>query len=88
MSQAKPYYEKGAIEEIVDRKIGGNYNASSIWKVAEIAMACTQFKGRKRPTMNEVCNELAEALRLEISSNTISPTTTGEYFPPIDVNAR
>ena len=88
LSQARPYYENGAIEEIVDHKFGRNYNASSIWKVAEIAMACAQFKGRKRPTMNEVCNELAEALRLEISSNIISPITTGEYFPPINVNAR
>ena len=88
MSQARPYYEKGAIEEIVDHKIGSNYNASSIWKVAEIAMACVQFQGRKRPTMNEVCHELSEALRLETSSQTISSTITGEYYPLNDVSAR
>ena len=88
LSQARPYYEKGAVEEIVDHQIGGNYNASSIWKVAEIAMACAQYEGRKRPTMDEVCYELAEALRLEMSPHTISPTTTGECFPLIDVNAR
>ena len=86
--QVRPYYQQGAMEEILDHQIGRNYNVSSIWKVAEIAMACAELKGRKRPTMNEVCNELAEALRLEISSNTISPTPTGEYFPLIDVNAR
>ena len=88
MLQARPYYEIGAIEEIVDRKIGSNYNVSSIWKVAEIAMACAQYEGRKRPTMDEVCHELAEALRLEISSNSTSPTTTGKYFLPTDVNVR
>ena len=86
--QARPYYEKGAIEEIVDHEIGSNYNVSSIWKVAEIGMACAQYEGRKRPTMDEVCNELTEALRLEISSNVISPTTTGECFPLTNVNVR
>ena len=86
--KARPYYEKEAIEEIVDYQIGGNSNVSSIWKVVEIAMACAQYEGRKRPTMDKVCYELAEALRLEMSPNIISPTTTRECFPLIDVNAR
>ena len=85
--QARPYYNQGAIEEVVDQNMG-NYNISSIWKVAEIAMACVQFQGRKRPTMNEVCHELSEALRLETSSQTISSTITGEYYPLNDVSAR
>ena len=88
LSQARHYYEKGAIEKIVDHKFGNNYNVSSIWKVAEIAMKCAQYEGTKRPTMEEVCNDLAEALRLEISCNTISPTPTGECFSPINLNAR
>ena len=85
--QARPYYNQGAIGEIVDQDMG-NYNISSIWKVAEIAMACVQFEGRTRPTMNEVCNELSEALRLETSSQTISPAVTGECYPLNDVKAR
>ena len=76
------------MEEILDHQIGRNYNVSSIWKVTEIAMACAEYEGRKRPTMDEVCYELAEALRLEVSSNTISLMTTGECFPLIDVNVR
>ena len=44
---SRPHYKIGAIEEIVDCKIGRNYNVSSIWKVAEIAMACAQYEGRK-----------------------------------------
>ena len=84
----KPYYEQGEIEKVVDKRLGNEYNVSSIWKVAEIAMACVQFQGRKRPTMNEVCNELSEALRLETSSQTISPAVTGECYPLNDVKAR
>jgi hypothetical protein len=37
-----------------------------VWKVAEIAMACAQIEGWKRPSMDEVCRELGEALRLEM----------------------
>ena len=61
---------------------------SSVWKVAEIAFACAKYESRKRPTMNEVCNELTEALRLETSSSTFSPRTTGECLPLNDINAR
>ena len=64
---------------MVDENIGTNYNTSSVWKVAEIAMACVQFEGRKRPTMNKVCNELMEALRLETSSAPISLIAGREY---------
>ena len=37
---------------------------SSIWKVAEIAMSCVQFEAIKRPTMANICNDLAEAVRM------------------------
>ena len=84
--QVRPYYNHGAMEEIVDRDMG-HYNISSIWKVAEIAMACVQFEGRTRPTMNEVCHELSEALRLE-TTQTISSPITEEYNPLNDVGAR
>jgi hypothetical protein len=81
--QVRPYYERGAIEEIVDAKMG-DYNVSSMWRVAEVAMACTQSEGRHRPTMNQVCNDLLEALRLEVGSelddqnNIFSATSTNE----------
>ena len=77
--QVKPFYQQGAIEEVVDEEIHDDYNVSSIWKVAEIAMMCVQFQSRKRPTMVEVCNELMEALRLETSSAPISLIAGREY---------
>ena len=67
----------------MDRNIGYNYNISSIWKVAETAFACTQFEGKKRPTMNKVCSDLIEA-----KPDTVSAPNTGECFPMDAVNAR
>ena len=75
------------MEEVIDPNIG-IYNVSSIWAVAEIAMACTQSEGRQRPTMNEVCSALTEALRLETNSHTISPVITEECMPLNAVKAR
>jgi hypothetical protein len=87
--QARPYYQRGAIEEIIDANMG-NYNVSSVWTVAEMGMACTQAEGRKRPTMNEVCSALMEALRSETNSQyTISLPTTEECTLPLNgVRAR
>ena len=89
MLQATPYLRTGKISEIVDKEIGSNYNdISSVWKVVDTAMACVKYEGKQQPTMNEVCNELSEALRLETSSQTISSAIIGEYYPLNDVSAR
>ena len=53
------------IEDVVDKGLENNYTLSSIWKVAEIGMACVQFEGMKRPTISTICNELGEAIRME-----------------------
>ena len=84
----KPYYEQGEIEKIVDKRLDNDYNVSSIWKVAEIAMACVQYEGSRRPTMNIVCSELMDAIRLESRYVGVSPSTTGEIFTSTEVRAR
>ena len=84
----KPYYEQGEIEKIVDKRLGNEYNVSSIWKVAEIAMACVKYQGRTRPTMNIVCGELMDAIRLESGDVGVSPATTGAFFSSTDVRVR
>ena len=86
--QVKPHYERGVIETVVDKRLGNEYNVSSIWKVAEIAMACVQYEGSTRPTMNIVCSELMDAIRLESGYVGVSPVTTGEFFSSIEVQAR
>ena len=64
----RPSYERGVIEEVVDKRLENEYNVSSVWKVVEIAMACVQLEGIKRPTMYSICNDLDEALRIESNS--------------------
>ena len=53
------------IQEVVDDRLKDEYNLSSVWKVAEVAMACVQRDGINRPTMYTVCNELREAIKIE-----------------------
>ena len=72
--QARPSYELGNIQDIVDNRLRKKYNASSMCKVAKIAMACVQIDGIKRPTMDDVCNDLKDAIRIE--SNKESLVTT------------
>ena len=65
IAQVRPSYEHGAIEDVVDNWIQNEYNVSYVGKVVEIAMACLQLQGKKRPTMYTICNDLDEALRIE-----------------------
>ena len=65
IAQVRSALEQGMIHEVVDERIKDEYNLSSMWKVADIAMACVQHEGVKRPTMYNVCNELREAIIME-----------------------
>ena len=65
------------IQEVVDERLKDEYNLSSMWKVAELAMACVQHEGKKRPTMYNVCNELREAI-IMASNQEASPMVRRE----------
>ncbi|XP_058006429.1 probable LRR receptor-like serine/threonine-protein kinase At1g51880 isoform X2 [Hevea brasiliensis] len=56
----------GDIENVVDPRLGGDFNINSVWKAVEIAMACTSPTSTRRPTMLQVVNELNECLAAEI----------------------
>ncbi|KAJ1689492.1 hypothetical protein LUZ63_013647 [Rhynchospora breviuscula] len=58
---------KGKIESIVDPNMGSQYNINSIWKVADMALRCTNHPAN-RPDMTRIVTELKEALKLEMSS--------------------
>ena len=77
IAQVRPSFEQGMIHEVVDERLKDEYNLSSMWKVAEIAMACIQHEGKKRPTMYNVCNELHQADIME-SNHEASPMVIGE----------
>ncbi|KAJ3678977.1 hypothetical protein LUZ61_021141 [Rhynchospora tenuis] len=57
---------KGNIESILDPNMRGQYNINSIWKVAELALRCTDSPVR-RPDMTEIVRELEETMNLEVS---------------------
>ncbi|KAJ3678976.1 hypothetical protein LUZ61_021140 [Rhynchospora tenuis] len=58
---------KGNIESILDQNMGPQYNINSIWKVADLALRCTD-QPAKRPDMTAVVTELKETLNLELST--------------------
>uniref|UniRef100_A0ACD5XRB7 Uncharacterized protein n=1 Tax=Avena sativa TaxID=4498 RepID=A0ACD5XRB7_AVESA len=55
----------GNIEAIVDPRLHGQYDFSSIWKVVDIALLCTREASSERPTMSTVVAQLKDALALE-----------------------
>ena len=65
------------IQEVVDKRLDNEYNVSSIWKVGEITMSCVQFEAIKRPTMANIGNDLAEAVRMG-ENYEFSPKVIGE----------
>eukprot|EP01018_Ginkgo_biloba_P026476 Gb_40646 [translate_table: standard] len=69
VSWARALIYQGNIEAILDPKAGNIYNMSAMWKVAELAMACTENQSNDRPTMNEVVMELKETIRLLNATN-------------------
>lgn len=66
---ATPFVEMdaipGKIEEIIDRRLGGNYNIESVTRVAKIAIRCVKAEPFYRPSVSEVVAELTEAMKLE-----------------------
>ena len=75
------------IEEVIDGRLQNKYNVSSIWKVAEIAMACIEMNAKRRPTMATICNELAEAIILGEGYESLD-VATGEVPPHSYVQPR
>nr|XP_023920490.1 probable LRR receptor-like serine/threonine-protein kinase At1g05700 [Quercus suber] len=58
--------DRGDIQNIVDPRLGGDFNVNSAWKAVEIAMACVSTTSSNRPPMSEVVVRLKECLTSEI----------------------
>ena len=58
--------DRGDIQNIVDPRLGGDFNINSAWKAVEIAMACASATSSNRPPMSEVIVRLKECLTSEI----------------------
>lgn len=52
----------GDIQQIVDYKLGGEFDQNSAWKIIEVAMSCTQPTVVQRPDISHVLGELKECL--------------------------
>ncbi|RLM98492.1 hypothetical protein C2845_PM06G00130 [Panicum miliaceum] len=59
---------RGSIEDVVDARVQGGYDASVAWKAADLALKCTEQAPEQRPTMTDVVTQLQECLVLEDGS--------------------
>ncbi|XP_076906325.1 nodulation receptor kinase-like [Bidens hawaiensis] len=73
---AKPYIRSSRIEEIVDPNIKGGYHIEALWRVVEVALACTEPISTYRPSMIDIVRELEDALIIE--------TNASEYMKSLD----
>ncbi|URD94659.1 receptor-like serine threonine-protein kinase [Musa troglodytarum] len=60
---------RGCIEEIMDETLQGEYDATSAWKILDLALRCTADAGSQRPTMFEVVTQLKSCSKPEIASD-------------------
>jgi len=51
------------IAEIIDKKLGENYNMKSIIRVARLAMKCVDSEPSSRPSASEILAELKAAMK-------------------------
>ena len=58
---------KGDIQNIVDPRLGGDFDVNSVWKAVEVAVVCVSPTSSRRPTMNQVVTELKESSTTELS---------------------
>ncbi|XP_021992578.1 nodulation receptor kinase isoform X2 [Helianthus annuus] len=73
---AKPYIRNSRIEEIVDPSIKGGYHTEAMWRVVEVALACTEPYSTYRPSMIDIVRELEDALIIENNAS--------EYMKSLD----
>ncbi|KAJ1689487.1 hypothetical protein LUZ63_013642 [Rhynchospora breviuscula] len=78
---------KGNIESILDPNMGGRQNLNSIWKVADLALRCTNQQPTGRPDMTAVVTELKESLDLEMSSNETGHVPSEDRSPYSDFSS-
>ncbi|KAI9073141.1 hypothetical protein K1719_044892 [Acacia pycnantha] len=62
----RPKIECGDIQGIVDQRLNGEFQVSSVWKAVETAMSCIEPQPIQRPDISYVLNELKECLAMEI----------------------
>ncbi|KAF3776603.1 Receptor-like protein kinase 5 [Nymphaea thermarum] len=67
---------RGDIESIIDPRIKGQHKINSVWKVADIALACTARRSIERPNMHNILKDLNEAMEIETGYCTFDVSRT------------
>ncbi|KAB8110207.1 hypothetical protein EE612_047244, partial [Oryza sativa] len=65
IQRVKQKVDSGDISSIADQRLGSDYDVSSMWKVVEIALLCTEPVAARRPSMAAVVAQLKDSLTLE-----------------------
>nr|XP_016487983.1 PREDICTED: nodulation receptor kinase-like [Nicotiana tabacum] len=73
---AKPLIRNSRVEEIVDPTLKGGYHGEALWRVVEVALACTETYSTYRPCMADIIRELEDALIIENNAS--------EYLKSLD----
>ncbi|XP_072994910.1 putative leucine-rich repeat receptor-like protein kinase At2g19210 [Typha latifolia] len=55
---------KGIIDDVIDKRLQEQYDVNSVWKVIDLALACTEKTSTERPSMSYVVAQLKESLSL------------------------
>jgi hypothetical protein len=71
--QAKPLLEAGKISQLIDPKLGNEYDENQIKRIVQIASHCIRQPSIWRPSMSEV-NFTTSGKNLKISPNTCIQT--------------
>ncbi|XP_051150577.1 PTI1-like tyrosine-protein kinase At3g15890 [Andrographis paniculata] len=59
----EPYIARGRFKDIVDPKLGGNFDEAQLVQMVNVAALCVQSEPEKRPTMKEVVTLLRGGTR-------------------------
>jgi serine/threonine protein kinase len=89
---AKMDVNASKIEEIIDKRMAGNYDIVSIVKVAKLAFRCVEASPSSRPSVSEVVTQIKEAIICENENNS-PPISEGigiehTVFPASNVHTR
>ena len=63
------------LKNIVDSRLQGDFDTSSVWISVEIAMASVSINSARRPYMSDVVAELKECLTIELARKQSSVDT-------------
>ncbi|OWM84447.1 hypothetical protein CDL15_Pgr000886 [Punica granatum] len=68
LEYVSPFLEQSDIKGLIDQRLHGDFDNSSIGKALDIAIACTASRSIERPKMSDVLLELKHCLEVELSS--------------------